>query len=259
MRIPVNISRRSVLKTLAILGGAAGAPARAQSSASPSEEALLRQIAERSKTDPLIGAKIGSKEVTQRLIVAMKDERGVHVESLLCALGALAGYACQASVRAQALAAGRAETSLLTTVGTKDGKTYFFGDNLNKPLAESRYSVWGIAAGGAQQAGCSSFPDLADIFKHTSASVGGEAFGKPRMPAKNMPRDSPLNYVRSLWPTLKPLIVKFCPNPEHWPILLALSVQEVIVMGKAALDPCLSLRLVMEAAIPMSKINLSAP
>jgi hypothetical protein len=246
-------------KLVAIFAGATAAGTFAQSPPNPAEDALFRQIAERSKTDPLIGAKIGSKEITQRLVAAIKTERGVHIESLLCALGALAGYSCQASVRAQAIARGLSEVALLTSVQTKDGKTYYFGDNLNKPLAESQYSVWGLAGGGAQQAGCTKFPDVEEIFKHTSSSVGTELFGKPRLPEKNAPHDLPLNYVRSLWPALKPQIVKFCPNPEHWPVLLGLSIQEVIVMGKATLDPCVALRLVMETAVPMSKVNLNAP
>jgi hypothetical protein len=256
----IHTLRRSMLKKLfAIFAGTTAMSTFAQSAATPAEDALFRQIAERSKTDPLIGAKIGSKEITQRLLGAMKTERGVHIESVLCALGALAGYSCQASVRAQAVARGLPEAGLLTAVQTEDGKTYYFGDNLNKPLAESKYSVWSVAGGGAQQAGCNGLPDLSEIFKHAASSVGTDAFGKPRVPEKNTPHDLPINYVRTLWLALKPLIVKFCPNPEHWPILLGLSIQEVIVMGKSALDPCLAIRLVMEAAIPMSKVNLSAP
>ena len=201
-------------KLIALLGGTAVTGLHAQAPANPAEEALLRQIAERSKTDPLIGAKIGSKEITQRLLGAMKTERGVHIESLLCALGALAGYSCQASVRAQAVARGLPEAGLLTPVQTKNGNTYFFGDNLNKPLFESQYSVWGVAGGGAQQAGCNNLPDLTEIIKHTASAVGTETFGKPRIAEKNTPHDLPLNYVRTLWPALKPVIQKFCPNPE---------------------------------------------
>jgi len=245
-------------KLIALFGGSVAVQQIAQSASNPAEEALLRQIAERSKSDPLIGAKLGSKEITQRILAAMKTAQGVHIESLLCALGAVAGYSCQASLRAQAIAQGLAETALLTSVQTKDGKTYFFGDHLNKPLAESKYSVWGIAGAGAQDAGCKSLPDLTAIFKHTSEVVGTEAFGKLRVPDKNLPHDLSINYVRTLWPALKPVIVKYCPNPEHWPILLSLSIQEVILMGKSVLDPCLAMQLVMEAAIPMSKVNLAA-
>jgi hypothetical protein len=221
--------------------------------------ALLGAIEERSKADPLVGAKIGGKEMTQRLIAGMKTERGVHVESLLCALGALAGYSCQAALRAKAASQGLPEAGLFHEVATKDGKIYFFGDNLNKPLAETQFSVWGIAGGGAQQAGCTNLFDVTEIFKHTTATVGTAAFGVPRIPEGHKPHDTPLSYLRVLWPVFRPLIIKFCPNPEHWPILLSLSIQEVITMGKPVLDPCLALRIVMESAVPMSKVNLAAP
>ncbi len=244
-------------KLLAAFAGAAATGAAAQSTTRSTDEALLLQIAERSKTDPLAGAKIGGGEVARRLLGTMKTERGVHIESILCALGAVAGYSCQASVRAKAVAGGLPEVGLLTVVRTKDGKTYYFGDNLNKPLAEPKYSIWSIAGGGAQQAGCNNLPDLSEVFKHTSSSVGTQSFGKPRVPEKNAPHDLPINYVRTLWPMLKPLIVKCCPNPEHWPILLSFSIAEIIVMGRSALDPCLAVRLVMESAIPMSKVDLS--
>ncbi|MCK9609455.1 MAG: hypothetical protein M0R33_23755 [Methylomonas sp.] len=72
----------------------------------PKTEALVRAIREQSKEDPLVGAKLGGKEIFQRLVDGMKNEKGVHIESVLCALGALAGYSCQANLRAQALAKG---------------------------------------------------------------------------------------------------------------------------------------------------------
>jgi hypothetical protein len=252
-------TRRSTLKRVfGLVFGLGSAAAIAAEKSSPEEDALLRQIAERSKTDPLIGAKLGSKEVTQRLIAGMKTERGVHIESLLCALGAIAGYACQASVRAQATARGLAENALFVLVKTKNGGTYYFGDSLNKPLAESQYSVWSLAAAGAQKSGCKTPIDLDGVFKHVSETVGGAAFGKPRVPAEHTPHDLPLNYARSLWPALAPTIKKFCTNPEHWPVLLGLSIQDVIGMGKPVLDPCLALQIVMESAIPMSKVKLDA-
>ena len=246
-----------IKRLLAAFTGVVAVAARAQTTSGASEEALLRQIAERSKTDPLIGVKVGSKEVLQRVLTATKSARGVHVDSLLVALGALSGYACQASLRAQARLKGLPESALLVTVQTKDGKKYFFGDGLNKSLAESQYSVWSLAAGTAQRAGCSTVPDLGEIFKHTSETVGTESFGKPRVAPNHMPQDLPLNYVQSLWPRLLPTVRKFCPNPEHWPILFGLSVQDAIDMSKKAIDPCTALQLVMESAVPMSKIDLA--
>jgi len=246
-----------IKKLFALLAGGASAPAPAQAPQSPADEALFRQIAEGSKTDPLIGAKLGSKEVFQRLLDGMKTERGVHIESLLVALGALAGYSCQAGLRAQAAAKGMPEKAVFSIVETKDGGKFFFGDQLNKPLVESKYSVWSVAAAGAQDAGCKALPDVMEIFTHASRTVGSAEFGKPRTSAEHAPHDMPINYLKSLWPALLPTIQRFCPNPEHWPILLGLSIQQTIVAGKGTIDPCTGLRLVMEAAVPMSKVKLA--
>ena len=219
------------------------------------EASLLERVAERSGEDPLIGAKVGGKELAQRMLEAMKTERGVHVESILGALGSLAGYACQASVRARARAEGLDETAHFMRAECADGKTYFFGDDLNKPLAEDQYSVWGVAAGGAQAAGCRDIPTPDDVFAHVAATVGGPEFGLPRLPEGHPVHDTPLNYVEAFWPKVFPMISKFCPAPEHWPLLLGLAIQEVMSLSKGALDPCVSLKIVMECAVPMSKID----
>jgi hypothetical protein len=238
------------------LTGSASSSAPTDKAEDPLEAALLRQIEAKSKDDPLIGAKVGAKLIGERMLAAMTTKRGVHIESMLCALGSLAGYSCQASVRAQARAQGLDEEAHFVRAEGADGKTYFFGDPLNKLLAESPHSVWSLAAGGAQIAGCTVVLELDDIFRHVAGSVGTADFGDPRLPPEHTAHDTPLNYVKAFWPQLFPLISKFCPDPEHWPLLLGLAIQELIVQGKEVLDPCLSLRVVMESAILMSKVDL---
>jgi hypothetical protein len=49
----------------------------------------------------------------------------------------------------------------------------------------------------------------------------------------------------------------FCPNPVDWPILYSLAIQEAIYAGKEAIEPGLAFRIVMESAIPMSKVDLA--
>lgn len=222
------------------------------------EAELLKRVEEMSSEDPLIGAKIGGKELAQRMIEAMKTERGVRIESILGALGSIAGYSCQASVRAQARSQGLDETAHFVRAECNDGKVYFFGDALNKPLVEGQYSVWSLAAGGAEMAGCRDIPEPDEIFKHVAATVGSPEFGLPRLPAGHPLHDTPLNYVESFWPQLYPIISKFCPNPEHWPILLGLAVQDIMNQGRNVLDPCLALKIVMECAVPMSKVDRAA-
>ena len=223
------------------------------------ESELLKRVKEMSGDDPLIGAKIGGKELAQRMMAAMSTERGVHLESILGALGSLAGYSCQASVRARARSQGLEDTAhFFVRAEGADGKMYFFGDALNKPLAEDQYSVWSIAAGGAQSAGCEDVSDPGDVFNHVASTVGSPAFGLPRLPPEHPMQDTPLNYVETFWPELFPMISKFCPDPEHWPILLGLAIQDIMSQGGNVLDPCLALKIVMECAVPMSKIDRGA-
>lgn len=219
------------------------------------EAELVQRIAEMSGQDPLIGARVGGKEVLERLMDAMQTERGVHIESLLGALGALGGYACQASVRARARAEGLEETARLARAQCADGKVYFFGDDLNRPLAEDEYSVWGIAAGGAQAAGCREIPQPDDVFAHAAATVGSEQFGLPRLPPDHPMHDTPLAYLEAFWPEVFRLASKFCPDPAHWPVLLGLAIQELILQARGVIDPCLALQIVMECAVPTSKID----
>lgn len=225
---------------------------------SPQEESLKRALQEKKKTDPLIGAKMGGTELLDRLLNGMKDERGVHIESLLTALGALAGLACQLCAFEELAAAGNPQgTGLLTVVCTDDGKKYYFGDIINKPLAENQYSVWTIAAGGAKRAGLETLPDVNDMFAHIAASVGGPAFGKPRVPDKHRAHDTIENYAATLWPALRRIVTFYCDEPAEWPLLFGCASQEAIVMAKDVIAPDISLRIVMESAITSSKIDPS--
>lgn len=222
----------------------------------PARAAMQRAIDEQRKTDPLIDAKLGSKEILPRLLAALNDERGVHTESLLCAAGALAGYSCQAGVRALAAMQGYAEKDVFTIVEAGE-QTYFFGDHLNTPLANSQYSVWSLAAGAAQANGCTDLPDLEEIFQHVAGTVGDPSFGTPRIAEGHRPGASPLHFLEQLWPLFDPLVKEICPDPFQWPILYGMVIQEVFDLGKAVVAPDLALQIVMESAVPMSKVNLA--
>lgn len=220
-------------------------------------DAFMRAIEEQRKTDPFIGAKIGGKEVFEQLTQGMKGERGVHIESLLCALGALAGYSCQASLRTQAVEKGLSETEPFVVASAADGKKYFFGDPLNQALAESQYSVWSLAAGAAQQKGCKALPDIIGIFAHASKTAGWDSFGIPRYPEGHEAGDTPINYLKTLWPIFLPVAKRFCKEPTEWPVLFGVAIQEAIDAGIAVLAPDIALLIVMESAIPMSKVDLA--
>jgi hypothetical protein len=229
-----------------------------QSLLHPATAALLSVIEEKRKTDPLIAAKISGKDIFQWVLKSMKTERGAHVESLLCALGALAGYSCQASLRDQAIGKGLEETAALIIFEEKNGKKYFFGDPLNHALCESKFSVWSLAAGAAQHHGCKNLPDFRGIFEHVAKTVGKtDTFGVPRLPEGHNVGALPIAYLKAMWPVLFPNVRMFCKDPAEWPLSFGFAIQEAIAAGKQVISPELALLIVMEAAIPMSKVDFA--
>lgn len=222
----------------------------------PSAEAFLKAIRDRSKTDPQIGPNIGAAEIFQRSLKALKDGHGMQIESLLCLLGAVAGYSCQASLRAEALARGMSETAFLNRYEAKDGRRYYFGNELNKRLGESNYSVLGLAIASASHLGCAQTPNLEEIHRHSNQAIGTDGFGFPRLPDRHKARETPYQYLVSTFPLLLPTAKLFCPDPKQWPVLFGLAIQKAMVAAKDSLPPEMALRIVMESAVPMSKVEL---
>lgn len=237
----------------------AGKGVKDENSFDPPKRAVIQAIKEKTGEDPLIGAKVASKEIYIRLVESIKNNKGVHVESLLCALGALAGYSCQVGIRAQAENEQIDADTLFNVITDTSGKKYFFGDLLNRYLVNEKYSVWRLAAGAAQKAGAekvSYIDDINDMFQHTVSSIGTDHFGIPRIPDGHVPGDIPLNYLIKLWPCVFPAAKELCPDPTHWPLMFGFAIQKVIVSGKDIIDPSLALQIVMESSIPMSKVDL---
>lgn len=227
-------------------------------SAASREAAIISGILKAEEERPLSAAAFAAKEVSHHVLAVLKNERGVHAETAFAVLGALAGYACQAAVRAQHAATGGTTPLPLNDALIADGRHFFFGDALNRPLAETKLSVWSLAAGAAQQAGCKALPDISEIFGHVSKNLGSPQFGVPRVPEQNRPGVTIDQTLKALWPKLQPLVQKVCLDPMHWPIAYSLAIQELFQSTKGLLDPGIALSIVMETAIPSSKIDLGS-
>lgn len=208
--------------------------------------------------DEFVGAREASRELLGFVMSSLKDERGIHLESLYCALGAVAGHACQASVSAEALAAGKPADGLFDVATTADGGRYYFGDALNRPLAEDRVSIWSLVAGAAAHDGAKQLPDLGDIFRHNAAVLGSEQFGLPRLPPEHPVHAKPIDYARRLWPSVRPIVAKFAGEPRLWPVSVGLAIQELMAKAGGQVPPGMVAHIVMESAIPVSRTPIEA-
>jgi hypothetical protein len=191
------------------------------------------------------------------VMTALRDERGIHCETALTVVGALGGYAAQ-----QAIWEGMVKPGLLTkekafmVVRTTSGEEFYFGDSINMALLHTGPNIasfFSLVAGGAQSVGARQLPDIAELVKHCTATAGTEAFGIPRLPPKHMPRPTPRRALNECWPHVHGML-KATP-PGTWAMQLGVVAQRLIVEMKDALPPELAAKILMEAAVPMSKVD----
>lgn len=197
-----------------------------------------------------------SKDILDWLMVELRDGRGIHCETMLTVLGALAGFAAQQSVWSQAMAAGIMPQQAFMVVRVKSGESFYFNEAVNQLLIstkEGTASIWQFVGEIAQRSGAKQLPDLMGMFSHTSSVTGSERFGVPRLPQQHMPRILPREAVNRYWPKARALMEQT--KAELWPMWLAMAAAKAIVVMKDACAPELACTIVMEAAVPMSKID----
>jgi hypothetical protein len=204
------------------------------------------------------------------LLTALKVEQGIHAETLLVTIGGLAGYATIHAVFEAYIEPGRAQIGdqqaastgkAIVEVKTTDGQTYYFGDLINSFLVASAgpvsrpFFVWGYLAGIAMNAGvpAAELPDVTEMLQRAASTVGSPEFGTPRMPANLKPMMTPRQAVERLWPAVRAGLAPV--DVEHWPIVCAIVAQQLIGHTKGVIDMKVAVRLVMESAIFMSKVD----
>jgi hypothetical protein len=200
---------------------------------------------------------------------------GVHAETCLTAIGAIAGFAAQRALFAY-LKDTRDEALLkqMRTVKTVAGAEYYFGEPLNRMLvssAETEHNqrLWSLAAGGAVGAGLpsSQLPKLGDMFAHVAKTIGGAGAGLPSVSPDHHPQEPAGEILKMVWPlALACFAGRFPAAPQtfgaaslrHWPAIAARVASALILEMPSTLDRRVALILVMEAAIYASKLHPSA-
>jgi hypothetical protein len=219
--------------------------------------------------DGEIEANLAIGSLRDSLLAWLTTDRGVHVETLMTVVGSLAGFAAQQAVWDQIRKAGKpVPKDEFAVATTQSGEKFYFGDLLNGyiiPEGARDWTLWGFAAAAAVEAGLpeTALPDYAEIFAHVTRTIGTQDFGIPRVPEDHRPHLMPREALARFWPRAKFILERTDgPGPvpngvavEHWPAVIGLVARQFILMSRGALDPGLSLRLVMESAIAMSKID----
>jgi hypothetical protein len=199
---------------------------------------------------------------------------GVHAETCLTAIGAIAGFAAQRALFSH-LKESKDETLIkqMRRVRTATGAEYYFGEPLNRMLvpssdAENNRRLWSLAAGGAVGAGLhpSQLPKLTEMFAHVAKNVGAEGEGFPSVSRNHHPHKPTSELLKHVWPLALMCFTGRFPNvqqnfgaasPQHWPVIAGRVAGALMPKMPATLDRRIALILVMEAAIYGSKLHPS--
>jgi hypothetical protein len=190
----------------------------------------------------------------------IRETGQIHPQTLLTELGALSGFAAQMSIRKSVIEPQRFDPeSILVEVMTKNGEKYYFSDLLNwilfDNLTEPPYSVWHYVRAVLPDASTAQLPDVAEIVSRAARTVGTRLFGIPRLPREHMPHKMPRAALDDDWRIVRDQLNAAGRGVSGWPYDLAMAAQWQMLTSKDTLSLTLAATIVMEAAIPMSKVD----
>ena len=228
-----------------------------------------------SDTSPIKGnLAIGNlRENLQRLLT---DDRGIHAETLLASIGAIAGYASQNAFWHQTglhpTTAPERIGDQLVVVRLHSGERLFYGDGINSYLAggpgdTEKLFLWGFVQGALLQLEIplDRHPDLNAMFARVTKVAGTDAFGMPDVPVNHRPKVPVVQLIKELWPSVEN-IFKFAPprgvaateadiGEAYWPFVSFIVASQFIQLAGPYVPPDVTATLVMESAIAASKLD----
>ena len=207
---------------------------------------------------------IGAGEIFKKFMAAgYTDERGIHLESILSATSALAGYAAQQAGLAM-IREGHPEAKQfpqLQQITTKTGQTFLVSELVNQLVASGggpdRVTVLTLVANSGVRAGGKHLPDMMEIVKRNAQFLGDANYPPLTVPEQNHPRENALAALGRWWP----MVVKVFSvtelsalHPLYHMFALAHLAGQWIESGKDVLNPEIAMVLSMETAVATSKV-----
>jgi len=184
----------------------------------------------------------------------------IHPQTILTEIGALAGFATQIAIRKSVIAPQKLNPdNVLVEVVSKNGEKFYFSDMLNWMLFENTtqppYSIWAYVSAVVPEESRALLPDLAEIVSNAARTVGTRRYGIPRLPSVHMPQKMPRAALDEHWRIVQQEFGTSQRSPAEWPFDLAWAAQWQMLTSRDQVAPPLAAAIVMEAAIPMSKID----
>jgi hypothetical protein len=182
-------------------------------------------------------------------------KKTASIPAMLNAVGACGGFAAQVAVwRELVLPSNRNPGEFLVYANTKSKETFFFGEAINQFLFATppdRLSFLSVA--GAALSSPSELLDIAELAGHVADSLGTEGFGRPRIPPSVDLPELPRDALTRTWGKVARILQTH--RPAEWPAVLGAVALNIIDTKRKALAPPVAIRILLEAAVPISKLN----
>lgn len=208
----------------------------------------------------------------ESLLNVLANEQGVHVETLMAALGALHGFASQNAalerVHAAKESGGPVPESAIALVKTVDDKRFLFGDWINKHIfytEENDLSLERVALGTAHAMGIelTDLVDPAALSGQIAETVGGAEFGQSTVIVDHHPHQTAVSLLGDLWQLFIDIMELDAPNaptepaiqPEHYPAVVSVVVAQFLEMTKDVLDSRIAVQLLLESSMITAKVD----
>ena len=184
----------------------------------------------------------------------------IQPATILTEIGALAGFSAQMSIRKGMIEPQRMDPSnVLSEVVTKNGEKYYFSDLLNwivfENLSQPPYSIWAYIRDVVPASEHQLLPDMGEILSRAARTIGTTRFGVPRLPAEHMPQTLPHAALHDHWGLAQQELNASDRAPSDWPYDLAFAARWQMLTSRDRLALPLAASIVMQAAIPMSKVD----
>jgi len=219
-------------------------------------KAVIDAVSRASAEKPFVAQQVTGREISQNILDALKDDRGVHVDTAFGVLGSLAGFACHYAIFDQIRSNGlQPAPNTYVHQKTPEGHRRYFGTLIHNNLFASEMSIWSLASAMAIKLGAENLPDMGELIAYSETLAESDNDIWPRLPETHMPRDMPLNFVRHLFPSYLPLLNKYDPDTSKYCLSFGFAIQTLMDTAKDVVDPETALHIVMECAAPAAQID----
>lgn len=155
----------------------------------------------------------GASAVMNMFMKVFATDKGIDVRTALLYSAGLAGYAAHKAVK-------ETDEALFTVVETANGCKYYFGQEVNKYIFDSKYSFRSCCEGMfMKEAPGAVIPDVEAVAKKVVETIGNPDYLIDKM---YKPQEI-YTEVQKCWNSIyQGMIALFCKKPSEWPVMFSI-------------------------------------